>query len=646
MNPIGPGENKYAARYRNIILVALILVASIYVVLRAICVSFTHDEAVTFLNYVNRPWEEVLQVNYTNNHFLNTLLTRLSFDVFGSSEFALRLPNVICSILFFIFGARLLLRLPLGRWGAPLAFTAFVCNAFLLEFFGLSRGYSISLGLLMIALYCLYRGIETKWFFAYGFTSVVLTALAVTANYTLLNFFLVLAAFFLCYGIAGIISMRKEPRKLLLYSVLYLLAAFAVTGFVYLAWETLTKLNENGSMDFGGNTGFWTDTVGSLVIKSHMSIFDSNKWLLVFVPVLAGILLVAATVLVLVRFVKKERSPRLIFTVFLLAALAGCATAVTLQHKLFGTPFLIDRTGIYFIPLFSLLVIVCFCSEGPLLLLRRSAAGLFFLPLIIAQFRDINLTKTVTWLSHENMRETVEQLAKDAQQKKPGTGPLIVAVSFELAPVFNYYVFAKQINWIQQVPYDQVGYRRYADYCLAEEMDPAFPAEAPFDVTWQQSGKKILENREPVRYRHVKTMASFDFEQEDDRPKVKGYRGKYAELTGPGHRDSKAVVDSVSDTINTGRMFRVSCRLSAEHPRVHISAVVSIIRNGQGVIWKQFSLSSFIRKNNEWMLADLRLVVEQQLLPGDDVVIYFMNEGSEPVAVDDLQVDEYAMEWP
>src|ERR1043166_8151742 len=88
----------------------------LYILLRAFLVSFTHDEGLTVMEYATRPWAVINNVNWTNNHLLNTWLCRLNLDWFGPSQIALRWPNVFAGLLYIIFAARLLKKITGNSW--------------------------------------------------------------------------------------------------------------------------------------------------------------------------------------------------------------------------------------------------------------------------------------------------------------------------------------------------------------------------------------------------------------------------------------------------------------------------------------------------------------------------------------------------
>src|ERR1041384_8080773 len=81
----------------------------IYIIIRAKVISLTWDEANTFWEYVRTPHWFTQDFNYmsANNHLLNTWLMKFSVGLFGESEFALRLPNVLAGGVFLVAAMKL-----------------------------------------------------------------------------------------------------------------------------------------------------------------------------------------------------------------------------------------------------------------------------------------------------------------------------------------------------------------------------------------------------------------------------------------------------------------------------------------------------------------------------------------------------------
>ena len=93
----------------NIVLIILFFFLWVYLWLRAYYIPFTHDEVATFFHYINSE-RFIPFVNahwYANNHVLNTVLSFLTYKLFGASELSLRLPNLLFFPVFFFFASKL-----------------------------------------------------------------------------------------------------------------------------------------------------------------------------------------------------------------------------------------------------------------------------------------------------------------------------------------------------------------------------------------------------------------------------------------------------------------------------------------------------------------------------------------------------------
>src|SRR3954468_3387477 len=177
----------------------------LFVASRATHVAFTYDEAVSYIRYIDATTPSafdthllsIFNFEVATNHFLNTLLTKLCYVVAGGAEFPLRLPNLLGYALYLGFGALILRRLS----STLIAFSGFLLlnlNPYLLDFFALSRGYGLSLGLLMGSLYFLLRFLERRMA-GQTDTANLSRALgfacgALVANFALLNVYVSIAA--------------------------------------------------------------------------------------------------------------------------------------------------------------------------------------------------------------------------------------------------------------------------------------------------------------------------------------------------------------------------------------------------------------------------------------------------------------------
>ena len=168
-----------------------------YSTTRAISVPMTIDEATTFLVYVQVPIKDVLINNpvNTNNHFLNTLLIRLSTWILGDSDFSVRLPALIGHLFYIVFSLKLIRAITNNTIVIICGIALLHFNPYFMDFFGLARGYSLSWGLMMGSMFYFYSYVKERKN-QYISWSFILAGLSVYSILIALNYFLALIVAF------------------------------------------------------------------------------------------------------------------------------------------------------------------------------------------------------------------------------------------------------------------------------------------------------------------------------------------------------------------------------------------------------------------------------------------------------------------
>lgn len=305
--------------------------ATLFVALRALVTDFTHDEAFTFINYVKPSFKAIISGSYpsANNHILNSLLTKISWAIWGNSEFALRLPNVLAFGIL-IFTLRSWMRAQNFSKSTSFIAFAFVTSAYPLQFFSLSRGYGISFLFLCLSLMVLHNWLKdnrsgtTKWIF-------IFQAFMVYAN---LSTGIILLATMIV--ILGLSRNRLTTIKENLFTGITLITVLSLP---------VKRLIQENQFYFGGTSGFIQDTMNSLV----------NRLLnnLTFYPEYIYIIFFMIAIVAIISITKKLQKP-IIFLILLFSTIG----INLLLHHFAGFKFLMDRTATHYYYLVAFLTII------------------------------------------------------------------------------------------------------------------------------------------------------------------------------------------------------------------------------------------------------------------------------------------------
>lgn len=269
-----------------------------------------------------------------NNHFLNSFLGGVLIRLFGSDAiWIVRLPNVFAFPLFFwsIYGIQKFFKSKLSGISLLIILTF---SSFLVEYFGMARGYGLSMALMLFGVYNLQLFLkDSKWYFM--LISFFSWFLAVSANLTLIPLFLFIIFFSLLFLIL------RRNFKLLIIPVI----------FIYPLWYFIKYsmfLKEKGKLYYGGQDGFFENSIHSV-----------SKYLWGIEHLAFDFILIALFLFLLFTAVWRSGNslkifdPKLVFPILLLVSVCN----ILLQNWLLGNNFPEDRALLY-LPIFFLTSLV------------------------------------------------------------------------------------------------------------------------------------------------------------------------------------------------------------------------------------------------------------------------------------------------
>jgi hypothetical protein len=497
-------------RIAALVLLSALLATNFY---RAATQSIVHDEALSWQFYLAGPISAIFQTYTANNHFLATILFRLSMTLFGNSEFAMRLPTVLAGAWFFWTVFQLCSLIFGDGWLFLLACAALTLNPILLDFLVAARGYGLAMAGLFWALFQMLAWLHERqsgvnadllgkrlWKAALG------CAVAVAANLTMLMPVFLLATAFcvllLRKSEAGDgreptppTKARKKGKKAKpetapeparsYTSFLHFVVPLALLGIAFLlvspidlarredlytgsatAMQGLRSLMD-ASFAYGSGGGFmqrveriWSGIAG------------------VFLPIVA-----VAALIVAAATTRRVRSPLAVATLFSSLAVVGSAILLAAAHLLSGVPYPEDRTGIYFVPLASLAALgfTRILSERPgFPRWIGMAAALVLLSFAVEFAAQWNVKSFWVWRYDADTKRIFEAL--EAAPKRPGQtdGQIRLGVSWVFEPALNYYRAVRKAAWMAPVLRDGFdGARQFYVVTTQDQGTAALPKLKP-----------------------------------------------------------------------------------------------------------------------------------------------------------------------
>ncbi|HEY5535215.1 MAG TPA: glycosyltransferase family 39 protein [Ignavibacteria bacterium] len=438
----------------------------IYTVYRAATLSFTFDESLSYNIFVPLKFMDIVsfKIALANNHIINTLCMKYISIIFGSSELLLRLPSILSHLVYIVFTLKILKNV-----ASPLillaGFLLLNINPYLLEFFSLARGYAMAISFTVVSIYFLlnYIGNNRHKSIIWSF---IFAVLAVLSSFTLLIYFISLVAVVNIYWIVS--QSHSNFNEILKKNILVIICSLIL---ILILFEPIRKLIKFHELYDGGTTGFWFDTIGSLISASlygrsyNYNVFNFIRYVIA-VCSLGMIGFFLYQLLILKRKVFTEK-----FSIITILLFISCTVPVV-QHLFLKSYFPINRMALFFVPLFitSFILTVSFSAKNRIMKLLVLPILLIFAGASVCHTsHSLNTSHTLYWKYDADTKKMLSDL--ELTVGKENKSPVKLGVMWLYEPTINFYRNTRKYDWLEMVTeetYKKPDYDYYylADSCL------------------------------------------------------------------------------------------------------------------------------------------------------------------------------------
>lgn len=615
----------------------LALAAVTYVVVRACVIPFTWDESFTWLMYVRGSdwWPEVNSEMSANNHLLNTWLMKLSEMIFGTSEFVLRLPNVLGSLLYFST-AFLFARQQQKPFAQAAVFIILAAHPYLLDYFSLARGYGLAHSLMFFGFWLLWKWSSTGRLH-YAVAALCSFSLACFASLTQLH---LLAGASVAVAVRYFLlpSARLWEGRVVRIQLLLLPAAITLA----LIGPYSMKLRQAGALFFGANGSWFRGTWLSLTervsyglsLPGFLKDFAAALFLLV---ALAGI--IAATIYFFA--LRRQKATTAHTFVFLLGTIAAVAVfGPLLQYNLLKTKLLFERTALFYLPLLALMFV-----QLVQLIPRQQLHAVFYsfaaLPFIFITVLCANTTYTRDWPDERDMNLIIEAINKEIPPGKT----VALSSDWEFMPSLE---FAQTTNKLHANLFltDRYKRDRVFEYMLVYDRERyEYPA---YETICRFSASKSSLLRKPG----FLNESRFDFA--DEKFEVKRAKVPVQKSIGRDGKESMAlrgggefvfpwsVKFPVPDSLH-GKQFRVYARFDARRSddRRGYDLSVQNLRNGNSVDVVSCRIDSRLPEPDKWYDVSTLFPLRNPVQAGDTLEVFFFFPAKDQILIDNVSLSAH-----
>jgi len=444
-------------------IIALVIGALIfsYIFTKASITSFTHDESFTYLHYPHTSFMELISFSdwFMNNHIMNSISMKYSEQLFGNSELALRLPNLLSLLIFLFYGFKLF-----QRKHPILLISVFILlstNVMLIDLFGLARGYGLSCGFMVMSLYHFLTYLSSsKKINLYSFHFAAL--LAVLSHFTLLPFYVALLGIFSLLKLLHARFDSVESFHLLKDNKPHF---FPLLINIIILYEPVRRALIYGQLNVGGKEGFFANTISDFV-KIIMNGLPLSPFVITCLQIFFTLIVLIPFFISILKFVKNEESffkeyKNLIVTNTLLLIIL---LILILNHHLLGADFPTDRFIISLFPLFIIQFgfFLDFLSTGSLSRVTIIVCCIFSLMGATSFIAKTDHYTYSPWEYDAETKNMIHFLTAYRKINSDTSKNVKIGINWLFEPTINFYRKTEKIDWL--LPVDRNGLSEDDDY--------------------------------------------------------------------------------------------------------------------------------------------------------------------------------------
>lgn len=618
-----------------------------YTAIRAYLLSITWDEAFNYLEFTRNG----ILFSYNaggmsaNNHLLNTWLTYLTTSLFGVSEFSLRIPNLIAHILFLFFTAKISFEFS-SRLFVVSAFLVLNLNPYLLDFFSLSRGYGLSYGLLAGSIWYLYLFLKNNLAVKYSILSLLFSMVATLAHLTLIQF--VFSLTIVIFIIDYFFSVPKNSIAKKIFSVVKknYLSTTCLIIFCMIILPLGTGLHKAGALFYGGNKGFWTDTV--LTVIDRLLYEKSYPILLKSFLSFSCIILMLLTLVIVIRKIrnKKTRAYQLMLPA-LLILLCLCSFVSILQHYLFNTLYLTERTALYLLILFSFLFVFLakdfIESNRKIFFIMPFVAGIVLLHFI----NCFNLYYVLEWKWDADIKTMIKDIEASRKINSEPKFNLTMGVPLEFEQPVNFYRVTNNLSWLNVATRENTFHPLHDYYFVMEaDLKKTNPDSLQLIKTYSYMNNALWKPKyRPLQF-DIKLSKKVDYDSAPDSAISFNatsdkyfYSGTKSGLTDKGNEYSGGIAYSINDSLFPAKNSMVTVKAKVFLSNLKETGgylVISLENKTETYLWKKVNVLDYALQEKKWYDVYFTCIVPESVQIGDVLKVYLWNN-REPVYVDEME---------
>jgi hypothetical protein len=418
---------------------------------------------------------------------------KYSEQLFGSSEWALRLPNLVLLAVYMIYCYRLFKNH--NHWILAGMFLIMCTNIYLLDLFGLARGYGLSIGFMTMSIYhfiASFYNQKTRNILLFHLSSL----LAILSSFILLDVYL---ALLLIYNLITFIDCKVLSHQKYHFWNSNKIHALPFLALTIVLYEPIRKVMLYSKLDFGGKTSFYADTATYLVNYSINTLPISNTGMSFFK--IAFTCMIVGTFILIIqklmtrdhRFWEGHKALIIVNLLFILIVIA-----ISLQHVMFNSDYPIARFSIFLVPIFALHTgfLLSYIAKNYYKSVALAISGLASI-LSLTFVSKANLHSCFEWEYDSETKNMMQLLMDYHSSTNSNLKDASIGINWIFEPSINFYRQTKHITWLAPANRNGLSLSNAYFYCYKNDMEQLPSLQYTVIKEFPTTNTILIKNKNP-----------------------------------------------------------------------------------------------------------------------------------------------------
>ncbi len=337
----------------------------------------------------------------------------------------------------------------------------------MVDLFGMARGYGLSFGLLIMSLFHLLSYLKKKDqinIYIYHLASL----LAVLSSFTILTYYVASLALIV------LINLQQHKSERIKFYDLFKKLKGHYLPFLFniiVLYEPVRRVIQHSNLDFGGKSGFYTDTFSSFIRCSFYGI-EYPYWIEIFIHIIVVVGVVFPFLFIILNHLKHKATIfnehiELIATSFILIFISLLIIA---NHLILGADYPIGRFAAYLIPIFwvqfGFLAKFLSIKSKAFVLVLTSTIALASSAVFISK---LDLKSYGEWSYDAQTKSMIQDMVSENKANNDTLKQVSIGCNWLFEPTINFYRVTYGLNWL--LPADREGISCQDDFIFSFHED-------------------------------------------------------------------------------------------------------------------------------------------------------------------------------